>query len=214
LYFTGPLFITLLAAIFLGEQVGRRVIVALAVGFAGVLVMTASGVGSFEPAVLLPLVSAFTYAIAQVLARKVGATDSASVMTFFQNSIFLIGAALAASLFHGLGVTSASHPSLEFLVRPWVVPTVIDFGLMAACGVIAALGSTLLTHSYRITEANLVTVFEYTGLIWAPTWGFLIFGEALGPRVVAGILLILTAGLIVTLKTQAVAAGKVEPPGS
>ncbi len=208
LFFTAPLFITVFAAIFLGEQVGWRAGAAVGIGFTGVVIMTAPGFGKFEPAFLLPLVSACTYAIAQVLARKLGVSEPASVMTFYQNGVYLLGATLIAALFHGLGLTSAVHPSLDFLVRPWVIPTLLDLGLMGACGVIAAIASTLLTHAYRMAEANLITVFEYTGLIWAPLWGFLFFAETPGPRVLAGALLIICAGLLVALKTPAAAAAR------
>lgn len=91
LFFTAPLFITVLAAVFLGEQVGWRTMAAVVTGFAGVLVMTAPGFGQFEPAILLPLASACTYAIAQVLARKLGVSEPASVMTFYQNGVYLLG---------------------------------------------------------------------------------------------------------------------------
>ena len=200
LFFTAPLFITLLAAIFLGEQVTWRAAAAVLTGFAGVLVITAPGFGLFEPAILLSLVSACAYGVAQVLARKLGVSAPASIMTFYQNAVYLLGATFMATLFQELGLTSASHPSLDFLVRPWVVPNLIDLGLMAACGVIAAFGSTLLTHAYRTAEANIITVFEYTGLIWAPLWGFLIFAEVPRPRVILGMALIIGAGLLVALR--------------
>ncbi len=201
LFFTAPLFITVFAALFLGEQVGWRAATAVVIGFSGVVVMTAPGFAVFEPAILLPLASACTYAIAQILARKLGVSEPASVMTFYQNGVYLLGAALIAALLHGAGLTSAAHPSLDFLVRPWVVPTLTDLALMGACGVIAAIASTLLTHAYRTAEANLITVFEYTGLIWAPLWGFFLFAEVPGPRVLAGAVLIIGAGLLVALKT-------------
>ncbi|MGH8670773.1 MAG: DMT family transporter [Burkholderiales bacterium] len=206
LFFTAPLFITVLAAIFLGEQVGWRTVAAVTTGFAGVLIMTAPGFGKFEPALLLPLVSACTYAVAQVLARKLGVSEPASVMTFYQNGVYLLGAAIIALVFHRLWLTSAAHPSLDFLVRPWIVPTLTDLCLMATCGVVAAVASTLLTHAYRTAEAHLITVFEYTGLIWAPLWGFLFFAEVPGPRVIAGAALIIGAGLMVAFNRPAPAA--------
>jgi drug/metabolite transporter (DMT)-like permease len=121
-------------------------------------------------------------------------------MAFYQNGVYLLGAGMIATLFHVLGLTGAIHPSLDFLVRPWVLPSLTDLGLMAACGVIAAVAATLLTHAYRTAEANLIAVFEYTGLIWAPLWGFLFFAEVPGPRVFGGAVLIIGAGLLVALK--------------
>ena len=91
--------------------------------------------------------------------------------------------------------TKLGHPSLDFLVRPWAMPTPKDFLLMAACGVIAAIAIPLLTQAYRLAEANIVTVFEYTGMIWAPLWGFLFFGEIPRWTTLLGMLLIVTAGL-------------------
>ncbi len=182
LFFTEPLFITLLAALFLGENVSWRATTAVVIGFTGVLVITAPGFERFEPALLLSLISAFAYATAQVLARKLGVSEPASVMSLYQNGVYLLGGAIIAVLFHGLELTSAPHPSLNFLVRPWVVPNLTDFLLMASCGIIAAFGSTLSTHAYRTTEAHHITVFEYTGLIWAPLRGFLFLPKCQGQR--------------------------------
>ena len=67
--------------------------------------------------------------------------------------------------------------------------------MMAACGVIAAIAMSLLTQAYRLAEANLVTVFEYTGMIWAPLWGFLFFAEIPRWTTLAGMVLIVAAGL-------------------
>jgi drug/metabolite transporter (DMT)-like permease len=70
-----------------------------------------------------------------------------------------------------------------------------DLLLMGACGAIAAVAMSLLTHAYRTGEANLVTVFEYTGMIWAPLWGFLFFSEIPRWTTFAGMVLIVAAGL-------------------
>jgi drug/metabolite transporter (DMT)-like permease len=61
--------------------------------------------------------------------------------------------------------------------------------------VIAAIAMSLLTQAYRLAEANLVTVFEYTGMIWAPLWGFLFFAEIPRWTTIVGMLLIVGAGL-------------------
>jgi drug/metabolite transporter (DMT)-like permease len=55
---------------------------------------------------------------------------------------------------------------------------------------------SLLTNAYRMADANLVTVFEYTGMIWAPLWGFLFFNEIPRWTTLTGLGLILVAGLI------------------
>jgi drug/metabolite transporter (DMT)-like permease len=195
LYFTVPLFTIALAAPLLGEAIGWRRISAVLVGFAGVLVMLRPGEGLFEPAALLSLFAAVTYALAMLLARKVGSSASATVMAFYQNGVYLAGALGMAAFFHLTDIHEASHKSLDFLVRPWVWPTLKDFLLLASCGVIAAVAMTLITQAYRVARASVVTSFEYTGMFWAPLWGFLFFGEIPYLTTIAGAALIVVAGL-------------------
>lgn len=195
LFFTVPLFTLALAAPILGEKIGWRRITAVLVGFGGVVVMLRPGAGLFEPAALLSLMSALTYALAMLMARRMGTYTTASVMAFYQNSVYLFGALMVAGFFHLTGIHSASHKSVDFLVRAWVWPDVVDFLLIASCGVIAAVGMTLLTHAYRIAKASVVTSFEYTGMLWAPLWGFLFFGEIPYITTIAGAALIVAAGV-------------------
>ncbi len=181
LYFTVPLLVTALAGPLLGERTGPGVWAAVLLGFVGVMVMLQPGSGLFEPAALLSLLAAALYGVAMLMARKFGSSLSASVMAFYQNAIFLFGSALLALVLHWGDWVQASHPSLSFLVRPWVLPSIIDALLIAACGVVAAAGMMLLTSAYRVARASTVTPFEYTGILWAPLWGFLFFSEV--PRV-------------------------------
>jgi drug/metabolite transporter (DMT)-like permease len=54
----------------------------------------------------------------------------------------------------------------------------------------------LITNDYRMADANLVTVFEYTGMIWAPLWGFLFFNEIPRWTTLLGLRLIFFAGIV------------------
>lgn len=196
LYFTVPLFVTALAGPFLGERTHWRVWLAVFLGFAGVMVMLQPGSGLFEPAALLSLLAAALYGTAMLMARKFGDTLSASLMAFYQNAVFLVGAGLVALVLFALGSLRAEHPSLAFLVRPWVVPSLTDGLLIAACGVVAACGIMLLTSAYRVARASTVTPFEYTGILWAPLWGFLFFNEVPRATTLAGAAVIVVAGLL------------------
>lgn len=195
LFFTAPVIVTLLSRPLLGEPVTLHSWIAVALGFLGTLVILRPGSGVFEPAALFALLSAATYAYAMVLSRKMGDTEGATVMSFYQNGVYTIGAVLIALVIQLTGITSSPHPSLDFLLRPWAATPWFDFMLMAACGVIAALGATLLAHAYKSASATLVTVFEYTGMIWVPLWGFLFFQEVPSITTAAGIVLIVSAGL-------------------
>jgi drug/metabolite transporter (DMT)-like permease len=196
LFFAAPIIVTILSVPMLGEKVSGFSWAAIALGFIGVLVILQPGTALFNPAALFSLVSAATYALAMIIARKLGVSESATVMAFYQNAVYLIGALLIAAFFAAAGIDHLGHPSLDFLVRPWAWPNNYDLFLMAICGVIAAVAMSLLTHAYRMADANLVTVFEYTGMFWAPLWGYLFFSEIPRWTTITGLGLILVAGLI------------------
>jgi drug/metabolite transporter (DMT)-like permease len=177
LYFSAPLFITILSVVILKETVGPRRWVALFAGFAGVLIMVRPGGDLFDWAALLPVLAGLTYAISMISARRLGSTETAPALAFWGNAVFLL-AAIAMSAVLGSGAwQSDAHPSLAFLLRGWVMPTAFDLMLMMACGVIAAVGLTLLTQAYRVAESSVVTPFEYTGLVWSVIYGWLFWRD-------------------------------------
>ena len=196
LFFAAPIIVTILSIPMLGEKVSGQSWAAIALGFIGVLVILQPGTVLFNPAALFSLASAATYALAMIIARKLGVTEPATVMAFYQNAVYLIGALIIAAAFAMMGIDKLGHPSLDFLVRPWAWPNNYDLFLMGICGAIAAVAMSLLTNAYRMADANLVTVFEYTGMIWAPLWGFLFFNEIPRWTTLTGLGLILIAGLI------------------
>ncbi len=196
LYFMVPLLITVMSGPLLGEHVSLKAWAAVGLGLVGVFVILKPGMGLFEPAALLSLVSAATYAYAMILARKHGQNVPATVMTFYQNAVYLVGALSIAVIVMLLGIEPTGHPSIDFLVRDWKVPNLLDLSLMGLCGIIAAFGATLLAQAYRLGEANIVTPFEYTGMIWGVVFGFLFFNEVPQWTTVVGMGLIALAGVL------------------
>jgi drug/metabolite transporter (DMT)-like permease len=202
LFFTAPLFITIAAAVLLGERVSMVAAVAVAAGFAGVLLIVKPGTAGFEIAALLPVLGALGYGLAMIAARPLGRTETAAAMAFWGNLCFLI-CALALSAVYGTGMLAdASHPSMAFLTRGWVTPDATDLALMAACGVIAAVGLTLLTHAYRVAPSSTVAPFEYSFMFWAVLWGWVIWGELPDAVGWLGAAIIIGAGLVVIRNPQ------------
>ena len=195
LFFISPIFVTILASLFLNEKVSPKAWLAVIAGFIGVLIILQPGSGLFEPAALLSLFSAASYGFSMILVRKYGAEEPSTVMAFYVNSVYLVGASLIAAGFSFAGLKGFGHPSLDFLVRPWAMPDLRDLALMGLCGVIAAVAMSLLTHAYRMAKANLVTVFEYTGMIWVPLWGYLFFAEVPRLTTFIGTAIIIAAGI-------------------
>ncbi|WGV17093.1 DMT family transporter [Fuscovulum ytuae] len=197
LYFSAPLFITILSVFFLAEKVGPRRWIALMAGFAGVLIMVRPGSALFDWAALLPVLAGLTYAISMIAARRLGSTETASALAFWGNGVFLLGALILSAIFGPGAWEGDAHPSLAFLLRGWVMPSGYDLMLMMACGVIAAVGLTLLTQAYRVAEASVVTPFEYTGLIWSVIYGWVFWQDWPNGSDWAGIAIIVGAGLYI-----------------
>lgn len=210
LFFAAPLFIVILSGPLLGEKVRGSQFAAVAVGFAGVLVICFGPVFSgeagadtakalIEPAALLALGSALFYGASAVMARKLADTESGAVMASFQNIVFLTGASTIA-LVTNLGPdlsAGVSNGSLQFLLRPWVMPGTRDLLLIASTGLVGACGSFLLTQAYRLAEANVVAPFEYVSIMLAALLGWWIWGEVPTGATYLGIALIIGAGLYV-----------------
>src|SRR5262249_191333 len=205
LSFAGPLFLTALSALVLGEPVGARRWGAVLLGLVGVLVVLRPGTSVFEPAALLVLVSALFYAVSQTITRQLGATDSAAT-TPLRSTLFPVPGAAVGGLIAGRHHAGAAlHPSLAFLVRGWVLPGWGELALMALCGLIAGTGAYALAQAYRAAPAGTVAPFEYVTILWAVVWGYAFWGQLPGGATVLGLVLIVGAGLSV-VHHQAVAA--------
>jgi drug/metabolite transporter (DMT)-like permease len=196
LYSTVPLFIVALAGPLLGERVGALSWIAVLAGFAGVLVMLQPGVGIFEPAAILIVLCALSYSVGMLMARRLGATIPASVMAFYVTVLFLVTGTFLGVLFTVLEMPMTGHASIDFLLRPMRTPTLQDLLIMGSCGLTAAVGVVGLTFAYREAEASLVASFEYSALVLAVIWGYLIWGEVPGTPTLMGAALIVGAGLV------------------
>lgn len=197
LYFTAPLIITVLSVIILHEHVSAKRWLAVVAGFAGVLIMVRPGGDLFDWAALLPVFCGFAYAASMILARTMGSRDTAAAMAFWGNLAFLL-CGLALSAYYGSGQHAGdAHPSLAFLTRGWATPTGFDLFLMCACGAIAAIGLTLLTHAYAISQSSVVAPFEFTFAFWGILWGWLFWSDLPDALGWLGIAIIIAAGVYV-----------------
>jgi S-adenosylmethionine uptake transporter len=208
LFFVAPLMITLLSIPVLGEKVGPMRVGAVVVGFLGVILMmqpwasTAPG-GVSRWILALPILSAFTYALNQVLTRKLGVASRASAMSVYIQCMF-ITVSLLVWLVAGDGGYAAmtDNKSLIFLLRAWVVPDGPDLWLFLGLGLNSAIIGYTLSQAYRMASAATVAPFEYTGLPLAIFWGWLIWAELPGRWVLIGIVLIVGSGLFVFLRER------------
>jgi len=208
LYFTAPLFITLLAIPILGERVGPARLGAVAAGFLGVVVMQrpwagAEALSAPRLVLLLPVLAGFGYALMQVLTRKLGATMRPSAMAVHLQAVFLAVSGLVG-LIAGDGRFAAGleDPSLLFLLRAWAWPEGRDWALFAGLGLASSTIGYCLAAAYRAADAATLAPFEYAGLALAVLWGWLFFGTVPGPTTLLGMPLVAGAGLFIILRER------------
>lgn len=208
LFFVAPLMITLLSIPLLGEKVGPWQIGAVVVGFAGVVVMMKpwagqAALGVPRAVLFLPVIAALTYALNQLLTRRLGVTTSAAALAVWIQGTFIVVSVmfwLAAG--DGRFAVGLENGSLQFLLRAWVWPADSDIWLFAGLGFNSAIIGYCLSQAYRMADAATVAPFEYVGLPLAVFWGWIIWAELPDLWVSLGIVLIMGSGLFVFLREK------------
>lgn len=194
-FFISPTVITVFSVIFLGERVGPRRWLAIAVGFAGVMVIVKPGTSAFQIASLLPLASAVLYATLHMLTRKIGGTESAATMVLYMQITFVVASGAFGLVLGDGRFAGAGHPSVEFLVRAWGPVAVGDWWILVMLGVSGALGGYFISQAYRLSEAGFIAPIEYVAMPMAVIWGITVFETFPGPSAWSGIALIIGSGL-------------------
>lgn len=177
LFFSFPLFLTLLSIPFLGERVGPRRWLAVAAGFAGVLLMTRPGLG-FHWSMGCMLAAAVGWSFVAIMTRRLGRSENATTMVFHT----LVGFAAAMAI-----------PQIWI----WQPPSAADLALIAGLTAVGVLGQLSLIRAYSIAMPSVVAPFEYSGLIWAALFGFVIWNDLPDAWTVSGGGLIVASGIYI-----------------
>ncbi len=193
-FFTGPLFITLFGVIINRERVGPRRIVALILGFLGVLVIVEPWGERLEPMMLLPVGAAISYAMAIVITRARCLEDSAVALSTVQNVIFAQVALLGLILTDTLQPGAEAVAGYPFLLAPWTRADLIVWVMIAATAVTHIVGAITLTHVYQHAEASKVAPLEYSYLAIVPFFDWLVWGTVPTAAILIGMVLIAVAG--------------------
>ncbi|MGH6855709.1 MAG: DMT family transporter [Aestuariivirga sp.] len=202
IYFTMPFFVAGLAGPILGERVRLHRWLAILAGFIGVLIMVRPGAGVFEPAAILALISAFAYAIGQMLGRPIAHQVPLAVIAMWQSTVLLSVGLVLAILFNSFDFGWLSHKSLVFLSRPWVWPGLFDGVALLAIGVLAAFTMMFFVSAYKYGESTFVAPFEYSFMIWAVIYGLLIFDDFPDGFTWIGTAIVITAGILMVWRDR------------
>ncbi|HLI13387.1 MAG TPA: DMT family transporter [Alphaproteobacteria bacterium] len=195
--FATPLFLTALSVPMLGEKVGVYRWSAVIVGFLGVMVMARpSGTGAslgFTTAVASTVLNA----LIMITVRRLGRTEMPITILFYQALI----------------CTTASTLLLPF---GWTMPTLADFALFVLLGLVGFAGQFCQTQAFRYGPVAVVGPFNYTGLVWATVFGYLVWSDLPGPRTILGGSIVIASGIYILYREtrRAVAVVSAVPPQS
>lgn len=182
--FTGPLFITAMAPLVLGEKVGWRRWLAVLAGFAGVLLMVRPGSGALHWAILFPLSAAMFGGTRDLITRRISQTESTVAVLFVTTALVTIS---------GLVTLGFGWKPLELAHVPY----------FAASGFLLAGAHYALIEAFRLGEAAVVAPFKYSSLIWAIALGYLMFGDLPDGWTLLGAAVIVSAGLYILQRERA-----------
>lgn len=154
--FTGPIFVTIGAALFLGEDVRLRRWIAVAVGFAGAMIIIRPGFGEIGIGALCVLASTPIFSASNLMSKALARTDSANTIVIWQNMVIVVCAA-------------------PFAVAFWQTPLWTDLLWFMAAGLCGTLGHICQQRGYQLADITLLQPIGFLSLIWNTMLGYFLF---------------------------------------
>lgn len=200
-FFSGPLFMVLLAAVMLKETIGIWRITSAVGGFMGVLLILQPDISQLDPMLFLPVACGFVYALTQVYTRKHCKNEDPIAVSFWLTVMFLQSGLL------GLFVLSflPASPDPDFLTRPLVALPIPQLLALVAIAIASVILHFSIAAAYQNAPATLIAPLEYLYLPIAIVGGYLFFDEKPNGLALIGVLIVILAGLIITWRERKMA---------
>ena len=179
LTFGGPIFVTVASIFFLSERVGIKRWSAVLVGFIGMLLIVQPAFINLNYYYISPIIFCIFFACVAISVRSLSKTEPNYTIAFYFTFLCTL-----------LGLGSI------FFVE-WKMPTLIDFAIFIVMGLCGSIANLLLTQSYRLAEASLVTPIKYLSLVFAIVFGYFIWHEIPSYKTLLGSLLVVLSSLII-----------------
>lgn len=193
-YLAGPIFVTALSALVLREHVGWRRWTAILIGFCGVLIALRPSAQTFSLPALIALGGSLSFAVLMLITRSLRSTPDIVMASSQFVGTFTLGAAMASF--------------------GWVTPTPGSLVMFAAAGIISVTALFCVNRSLKLAPASVVVPYQYTMIVWAVLFGFVVFGDVPHPATIIGATIIIGAGLYIYLRERSLGQGQgaVNPP--
>jgi drug/metabolite transporter (DMT)-like permease len=191
-YLAGPIYVTALSALILKEPVGAYRWSAILVGFVGVVIAMQPTSGSLTPGAIIAFCGSISYALLMVVTRQLRATHHVVLASTQTIGAFILGAA-----------------GLPFATR---AVGGIDLLLLLLLGVVSIGSIVLVNQSLRLAPASIVVPFQYSLIVWAMLFGYLVFGDVPHWHTLIGAAIIVASGLFIFLREQHLGVPGAEEP--
>ena len=191
---TSPIFVAIFAYLFLGEKLPKSALLAIVVGFSGILLVAKPDGFSFDKYDLLGIFSGIGAALAYTSIRELRSYyDTRAIVLSFMG-IGTIGPVVLMAV-----APYVEAPDLDFLFAEFKMPAGGEWGLVLGVGLFATVSQLLMTKAYELTKAGIVGTISYSNIIFAVIIGVMLGDPIPDLWTVLGIILIITAGLLVSL---------------
>ncbi|QDY70719.1 DMT family transporter (plasmid) [Qingshengfaniella alkalisoli] len=194
IFFIEPLLLTILSGPLLGERVGPRRYMAVAIGLVGALIVIRPNFAVFGPVALFPALAALAYALNMIVVRK--ATRTRSAVSFQLGATFC--AATLLLVIQGAVIASGHDHTPVASIPSWAVWAVLGAGALAAITFLT------LTYAFSKAEASLLAPLQYLEIVGATVVGFLVFGDFPDAVTWLGTAIILVSGIYVFHRERAI----------
>ncbi|MDX1376157.1 MAG: DMT family transporter, partial [Burkholderiales bacterium] len=192
LSFTGPIFVTLGAALFLGETVRWPRWLAVAAGFIGVLVILRPGLAAIEPGALVMLAAVPLIAGSNLVAKVVAGRDSPAQVVFWQSAF---------------GVLCFAPFGLWF----WQTPSASQLLLFLAAGLTGTVAYFFMTWAFRLLDISAIQPLTFLGIVWATLFDWLVFDAVADGWTFVGAAIIVSATTFIARREGAARAQRAAP---
>ncbi|UPK35638.1 DMT family transporter [Bradyrhizobium sp. 186] len=193
-YLAGPIFVTAMSAIFLGERVGWRRWTAILIGFCGVLIALRPSAQTVSLPALIALGGSLSFATLMLITRSLRKTPDIVMASSQFVGTFLLGAGLSAFR--------------------WVPPTAGSLAIFALAGCVSVTALFCVNRSLKLAPASVVVPYQYSMIVWAVIFGFVVFGDVPQVATIVGAAIIIGAGFYIYLRERDLGRGdaQVNPP--
>ena len=202
LFFSCPFFMSMFAKFFLKEKIGIRRWSAILIGFIGVLIVLNPTLEEFNFFKLAPVACALCYATSMTITKYTSDKDSIyTQMTWLY--IFAIFASIIIFLVSGDGkFNNFSDSTMQFIFREWFTNPAGAWPYVLIMGIVASISFFCVFSAYSIASPSIVSLFEYSYIVWAMLAGYILFETVPVPRTFIGAAIIIGAGFYIYFREK------------